>query len=543
MNNLIKTDDGNNPDVHQYYHNETLNVPVMTMRNVIYKLTGTSDLSCAITPTWEQVIGLLLLYFRYMTSDMLKWLFPWTRGIEIGQIKKRLESNGHKYILSSHLKGLNVVYSLSQDGLKYFRRLLPEEILRAARIPKSARNIDTDNLWHDTDLRYTFCAYLRLENVAGYRWYTTVKLFSGVTPEEYITGEINNGHGIRKPDALPVKSKADAALFFKDYTILLEQDTGSETPPIIKDKFEKYTSYFSSIDRNAYQVAFVVNYHNKEGKRVLTRMSICNNIRNQMRKSSLITLGDAYDCLSSLLLEAPNSKKVHNMLLLLNDFFSSSGHRSAQISDLYQYVESHKPADIDTESRVKTIKGIFRSVYDDNLHLRILVSKGLSVVVTGDIYKAAYYINPYDSGMMYSMESEIRKGYHKDVIYHLYRKLSSLRNVISLEYNGKTSAIYIVQEISADITGNIVMKEFLSSDLRYSYPVHILLVVADTKDAIKFSAETGCVEKYCDSEDVTILDPTRLVTVRFMKYRDSGEGLGDYFVPKSDGTLVPAEEF
>ena len=511
-------------------------------RDIMSRLTGVSDFSKVVPSlTWQMILGIMLLYFRFMTAEMLIWLFPDCSGLELGLAKSRLEKKGFDYIETIRYKGLKAVYTLKQDGFDYFRSLLPENNLITSRIPNNIGQINANMVIHDTDMRMVLCSYLRYGNKAYARWYTSICLFNGVSPEECIRQAIDNRDKSQEGNTAGV-IKADAIMDFGDNIAMIEQDTGSERGPVIGDKIEKYAEYFSSLERQSYQVIFNVRVNNGFVERTNSRNSVVKNIKEVMQILPCCTnLQEAYTRISSSLLANPRRVKNVNMYTLLSDYVKDGGDLAGDISALEKYVYDKRPHEIKHEKRALYIKKVISNLYEKKESQRKAIENGLSIPVTWDIYRQAYYINAYDSGFLEKVESEIKRNYPP--VFTLYRHRTAkfsgrvYRNTIVVRHKDETVAMYLVSEISADMAEYIRMTEMMKVCDRYNRNLNFLFVVACHEDAWEFAKETGCVEKFC-SDNVEIPERDNKITIRFMCYNKFGIGLDKLFIPKPDGSVV-----
>ena len=204
----------------------------MIKKDVIARLTRITEPSWFYADlTWQLVIGILLVFFRFFTAEMLLRLFPTCSGFEISILKGKLEKKGHKYITTTIYDGLKATYTLTQDGFDFFRNLIPPEILKSARIPSGIGALNKDMLKHDVDLRMVLCAYLLAGNKASPKWYTSVRLYERKTPKECIKVEIQGNRNTIKEQS-NTKIKADAIMVFGEGISIVEQDTGTEHGPV-----------------------------------------------------------------------------------------------------------------------------------------------------------------------------------------------------------------------------------------------------------------------------------------------------------------------
>lgn len=538
QNKIIKTNNDNN----------MLPVPrgadpvSQAMKDVMMRLTGIGYPSWIYSRvTWRLVLGILLLYLRYITSDLVRHIFSFASGNEIGKLKKKYEKNGCKYILSIKYSGQKVVYYLSQEGLEYYRSLLPIEHIKDARIPIKIGNVNTPKLWHDTDLRSLPCAYLMQGNKASITWYTSLHLFNGKKPVDCILSAISGDSDE------PGNIIADAAIKMSDYVILAEQDTGTQTVQVIIDKINNYAMYFDSIQYKPCQLIFNINVHQKNEQRIKSRKCIFNNIHNLMQDHHLSTVDEAYVKIAELI-NNQHLQRHKNMARLLDDYYTCGGIGNAGINAVLDYLQPNEIEGEKNENRVSIIKNLIRNAYDNKEYVRQAVERGISLAVTGNIYRAAYYINPYDSGLLDELIERIKDEepfvggfqFTKARLIKMYSKYIC-RNVILVKNDKQIKDIYIVSEISADVANNIMMRDLLAESTKFQNPRHIYFVVSDQEEARKFARETRCIEKFHTHENIIIPKQEYKVTIRFIVYSSSGVGIGGLFVPNPDGTIVETE--
>ena len=512
------------------------------MKDVIMRLTGIGYPSWIYSGiTWGLVIGILLLYLRYLTSDHLKCIFVFASGNEIGKLKKRFEKKGYKYIMSVKYVGHKVAYYLSQEGLEYYRSIVPEELLENARVPHRPGNVNTPKLWHDTDLRSLPCAYLMQGNKAKISWFTSLHVYHGEKPTECIQEAIED----KDDNKAPGNIIADGAIRIGDYVIFAEQDTGTQTPQVIEEKISNYTVYFNSVGYISCQLIFNVNRHDKNEQRVKSRKCIYNNIHNLMQDHDIYSIEDAYKKIAELINEK-NLQRYRNMAKLLDDYFACGGRGDVGINAVLDYLQSQ---DIETgknDNRVNMIKKLLKSAYTKDDRMKQAVEKGLSYVVTGNIYRAAYYINPFESGLLEELIEKIKEEDPMNPQYVKYRLIKMYgrymcRNVILVKDGQRIKDMYIVSEISADISNNIMMRNLLDESIKYQTCRHIYFIVANEEEARKFAEETKCIKRFHLAENIIMPNPENKVTIRFINYAHNGIGLGNMYVPKEDGATIETE--
>ena len=518
----------------------------MVKKDVIARLTRISEPSWFFANlTWQLVIGILLVFFRFLTAEMLIRLFPDCSGFELSILKGKLEKRGHKYITTTIYDGLKVTYTLTQDGFDYFRELIPPGILKSARIPLGIGSINRDVLRHDVDLRMVLCAYLLSGNKSSPRWYTSIYLQNGKTPAECIKELIKNDKSIIK-EQNSVKIKADAIIVFGDGISMIEQDTGTEHGPVIKEKIIKYSEYFALLGEYSYQLLINVCVHNEVKERTRSNANALKNIKELMRDGRYNTLMEAYRELSILLQKDPKRKKYKNMYMLLKSFYLDSNYHGDDIHALSRFVEEKRPVSNIHANRASRIKQIIHNVYLQEDNLKKAINNGLSVTVTSDIYRQAYYINPFESGLL----DELVKIVKSECIYgiNIIKQRTAVirgriyRNVITVRQNDIIIGRYLVSDISADVAEYIRSKELLQECSHYRDAIYLLLIVSSVEDAMLFCEETKCAEEYCSKEDITVPNPEHNVTIRFMRYADSGIGMGKIFMPSTDGAEIEIRE-
>ncbi|MCR5206207.1 MAG: hypothetical protein K6E47_14340 [Lachnospiraceae bacterium] len=518
----------------------------MIKKDVIARLTRITEPSWFYADlTWQLVIGILLVFFRFLTAEMIMKLFPGCSGFELSILKGKLEKKSHKYITTTTYDGLKAAYSLTQDGFDYFRSLIPPEILKAARIPIGIGTINKDVLRHDVDLRMVLCAYLLSGNKSSPRWYTSLYLQNGKTPMECIKEAIQNDKSVIKAQN-NAKIKADAIIAFGEGITIVEQDTGTEHGPVMKDKIIKYSEYFTSLRSHDYQLMINVCVHNEVKERTRSNSNALKNIKELMRDEAYTALTDAYRELSILLQKDPKRKKYKNMYMLLKAFFVDGSFKGDDIRTLSRYVEAQKPVSNIHANRAARIKQIIHSVYIQNENLKNAINNGLSISVTSNICRQAYYINPYESGLLDELLKIVKSEciYGIDVTKHRVATIRGhiCRNVISLSQKGITIGRYIVSEISSDIAEYIRITEFIKECRGYGDTIYLLLVVASTEDAVLFCEETGCVRDFCSKDNIAKPNPDRNITVRFMQYSETGVGMGKMFIPRGDGSTMEIKD-
>ena len=163
---------------------------------------------------------------------------------------------------------------------------------------------------------------------------------------------------------------------------------------------------------------------------------------------------------------------------------------------------------------------------DSNDYSRLIraIDKGTSILFTENCLNYAFYLFPYDSGFVSSIKDTIETSYNENNICKTQRTFRTnsgivLKNciVVNSKETGRTS-FFCVHEISCDITSYYRLSNFFKSYAGNSVELHFLILVSSVKDAIKFCAETNCIDKYCCDNDILIPNPDHNLTIRFMDY-------------------------
>ncbi len=513
--------------------------------DVISRLTGIPD-PYRVFPelTWPVVLGILLVYFRYFTSEMLTNLFPTCSGLELGLLKRRFK----KYVRTARYKGHKMVYYLSPPGFDYFRSKLPGDIIKKAMIPYNAGRVNEEAiLCHDTDLRMVLCACLKSFYPSGIGWYTSVKLFLGKSPEECIKEAMGNP-GRRQPDSSGELIRADAVMVIDGNCMMIEQDAGTEHKPVIREKLEKYVKYMISLDNRSYQIIFNICVNFSTPERLESKKTVCKNIRDLMKKETLATLGEASNLLSSLLQANPKSIKLRNMYRLIDEYYGRGGSPSSDITALGNYVDSKTPVNPKDRNRANEIREIVYNLYANNGNMRHAIKGGLSLPITYDIRRQAYYIDAYDSGFLDKLIKMLEKRYPGYSSFEKKRVTNNTegmryRNFIRIADRNSVKAYCLVSEISTDVGERIRMTEFIKNSSGSDVPITLILIVDSVKDAAKFAEETGFAEKYCNSDDITVPNPEYRITIRFVTYEGDGLGPDIFFITDRSGVIRVTDNF
>jgi hypothetical protein len=513
------------------------------MRKALIHLAGAMVPESVLkTPTMSLTAGIAILNLGCLTPEMMQRIFPWAQPTELGLIKSKYKRKGEDYFDSKYYHRAKCVYTLNKEGIKFFTSKLLDDEMESIKKGMGAGYMAPNKLWHDIGIRNVPCACLRYSSDVSYKLYSSVILMHGSRPEQRVLASDTDNNGQSKLIS-PKDIITDAVMIIDKYCILIEEDTASE--PIIKlrAKMENYADYFETLEKYDYQLIFNIDIPDDTHDRISSRASICDNIRILMSDNMMTTLHEAEEKIVLLAEKYPDRVRYINMLNLLEDYYESGGNRENGISQLTAFVKNQKTEENEKEKkRAAMIRKSIDDVYKANLKLSKAISQGLSIPVTNDIYRQAYYINPYDSGLLDEIidrlgirgaEYDFRKGRCSSVNEKI------LRNYIVVWHEKKAHSFYMASEISADIAENIRLVEFLKSYKgEFKLPLHILIICASHEEAATFASETKCIRKYCDLKDNTRPFDRYNVILRFTDYSKSGTGIGELYIPQEDGNYL-----
>ena len=530
-----------------------------------------NDLSCI------SVICALLLIYRFMTIDQFHALLPQFAKYRLSNFSNWSIQNNKPLITSTDLDKKRVYYHLTKAGYDYYRSFFPGEFLKAARIPASPGKLPSDSrVLHDIMLRDVPYGCLSINTFSEFDWYTSIRLLEGKTPAESVTAAMNNDNHSKEKAPDNSKIIADGIMIWRyknDCSVIIEQDKGTEGDSIIADKLCSYGNYLNTIE-NPESIYILFNIY-------LGRNNIIKNSKNSLSSTfdniALLMAHDEIDSLETfynMIINNLNSASgKHNsfafMLRLLHGFIEDGHTLSEGLDSLRAYVNRkrkdkaliHKDTSPQSKAHYTNLKKLASNIVNgtkstanrnsknqdtnDYSNLIAAINKGASILFTENVLSYAYYLFPYDSGLLQNIKDNIECAYNERNICNIQRQFMTnsgivLKNCIIVESNKLSSqGFYCVHEISCDITSYHRLNNFFRSYTRNNVELHFLILVSSVKEAIKFCSETNCIEKYCCNDDKLIPNPDYNLTIRFMDYGScTGQTLPHkLFVPYKDSII------
>lgn len=532
-----------------------------------YSVFGDGDeLSCL------DLVGGLLLVYRYMTVEQFSILFPDFSTYRLANLCHRSYSNQSPLIASASLIGRQAFYYLTETGFQYYKQYFPVKYLAAAHIPNSpGKPPATSRAIHDVKLRDVPYALLSIKAFDNYDWYTSVPIINGKTTAEAINEALvkdkitktkNAGKDIADTLA-PEKENliADAILHYKGNSgnaIIIEQDSGTEKNETISQKLRSYGDYFSMIENiGGTQLLFniFVPDSNKRKGRKNTYYKSYKNIRMFMEHDGISQLDTFYKRLTEYINRSGLTEKTYeNMKKFLDEYIKDGNSLSDPVEVLASYAERKRNksnilnlnVSASSHSRYERLKGLTlkilkeekarqdkaispaKSVTNDEKGFENLlnsIKKGVGLLFTDNILRYAYFIFPFESGYINYIFKKIKDSYGKEYTYGTFKSLPiynyeyALRNCIEVtsKINGHKT-IYSVVNISSDIGAFFSLTNLLNSYSRTAVSIHLLLLVSSIKDAEEFINETDCIEKFCSQTNIALPNLKYDVKIRFLDY-------------------------
>lgn len=501
-----------------------------------YSVFGSGeDLSC------KDVLGAILVKFRFMTIDQFTALFPEFGSYRLSRLCHSDDGNTKPFFASAHFNGLSSYYFLSDYGHKHYRAFFPEEYLEDKRIPAApgSRPAPSRSV-HDIQLRDVPYSLIAIESSHSFDWYTSIPLSSHKTPFEAVQDikekdYINQSHSFKKGGLV-----ADGIMLFQKYNraIIVEQDAGTENIDTLKKKISSYEEYLHSVEKpELISVVFNICVPNSRNKDKVTKnlhLATYNKIELLMLHDGISTLDIFYNKLNEWITEnKPLKKTFLNMKHLIDEYVKAGYSLTDGLYSLQKYIKkikddasfvSNAPSP-GTISRKKLITKLILEALNDTGHLNYLsesVSKGTRLIVTDNILQSARYIFPYESGLVFNLRDQLMKKH--EGTYDIYHSLTINNHyvgcciLIRREHN--KDLCYVLSEISYNIGLYYNIVSFLNSyyNKKKEVELHLLIFVASTQDAIHLVKETDCIRKYCDNSIIICPNPDYDLTIRFLEY-------------------------
>ena len=516
------------------------------------------------------LLKLYLLHYRYITKAQFQNIFPEMSKNFIATVCSRDKDISYEKLKSEQIS----YYYLTDPGYTKIRSAYPEEYLKAARIPAKTGNLPVEKrASHEIHIRDGIYAVLSTDSFMPPDWYTSIDLIENVSPYLSIKSATEESSG--KPKATEKNTvKADAIMVFEDNaSIILEEDCCTEHSMILANKITAYGNYFSSIRRNDITTGNAANtklIFNIIGPNEAVK-KFTNNTADKGLRTTLEDIVKGYDLIQANSLKeyyelvcdksasaGPRKFAYLNQKELLEEYIKNNLQLSHGIQALKDFVKNRQdkavPSSEGSRKRCEQIQNMLKESYSNNDDWKRAINDGISVTVTDNFEKDAYYLCPYESGLMDNIRSMIESEYlgsrtRKERSVPAPQGIGGVvKNLITVtsSLNGKENAVrerYFVSEISADYAEYLRMKKLLISySGQYGKNTHFIFLVASEKDARRFVNDTGCVEQFCHPDDVTEPKPEYGTTIRFIDYSKCENGDLRAFVPRKDGKIVEAEE-
>ena len=524
------------------------------------------------------IIGILLLHFRFMTVEQSNMLFPaFTRTILNSKTYNSRKKIADSAFLSENSK--TKCYFLNASGFERYRTGrygMSEEYLETARIPKYYSNtgIGSPKFQHDVYLRDIPYKCLSLPDYAMFDWYTSVELVPGYSPRDSVLKAIEADRRQTQDSLLrsttPMSIIADAVMLFRANAFVIEEDRGTEPLKDIRDKISAYERYLSSLPEvQTIRLIFSIECHSNTRHVVSagTGTNTLRNIKSYSDERGLKNLMETFEAVKENreLLQDPSNpegirvklsaRKRTAMLTFLSEYFATLKDEAPEsrftIEAITEYTASRnmekdtlltKERERINGNRCRNIMSILSEQNTPNSPLSKLILKGLDIIVTADFKKYAEFITPYESGFLKKLQKEIEDDLG-------IRKKSYIRNGCTVQISSSDQMVlknciivppeasraghmYMVFELSHNYGDYHRAKELVKvlKDNSSATQFHLLFLVTDYMTALRFAKETDLVEGYCNSEAIIL--PKKNVYVRFLSYSESSRY---YYIPTNYG--------
>lgn len=493
-----------------------------------------SDLSC------KDVLGGTIMKFRLMTIEQFSVLFPEFGSYRLSRLCQKDDSNNKPFFSSAQYNGKTSYYYLTDYGHKHYRSFFPDKYLDETRTPITPGSLPAPSrAVHDIRLRDVPYGFIAIKTFQQFDWFTSIPLPNYKTPAEAVKDIQSKNYLNQSRSCMKGGLVADGIILFKKTgnSVIVEQDAGTENTTVLKKKISSYGDYLNSLDnhRNV-TVIFnicVPNSNKRNDKNKDSHLTTYRKIELLMEYSEIYELNTFYEKLKGWIsADKPMKKTYISMKKLLDEYKQIDQNLSGNIRTLRKYVDQRiKNYQLDSitssqssESRRNLIKKLILEALDStdrSDYLSTVVRNGTGLIVTNKILRSAYYLFPFESGLLSNLLEQIKKRYGSNC--YMYRtthfevQKCYLGSFIKVKGRQDEFIVdYIVAEISDNIGNYYNAKQILKT---YSPTnAHLLLLVSSEQDAIDFAKETGCVSRYCSRENILQRNADYNLTIRFLKY-------------------------
>ena len=500
-----------------------------------YSVFGSADeLSC------KDVLGGLLMIFRFITIDQFSILFPAFGPYRISRLCQKDDSNKKPFFSSSHFNGQTSFYFLNESGHKHYRTYFPDKYLEAARIPITPGSLPAPSrAVHDIRLRDVPYGFIALKSFKRFDWYTSIPLPSYQTPSEAVKAIKDKNYIQQTRSSKKGELVADGIILFSNSqkSFIVEQDAGTENTEILKKKIVSYEDYLNSLEKpqdvNIIFNVCVPSSNKKKNNKNNLHLSTFRKLELLMTHDNITMLDVFYDKLNEWIIEnKPMKKTLINMKKLLDEYVKAGNSLSNSLYSLEKYINKERLKD-SLNSQSSSLSTIFRKNLIKKLVLEALneqkynntlleaVSKGTQLIVTDCILRSARFIFPYESGLLSDLGNQLKTQYGYD--YSLHSSITCDNHCIgcgltTISKQDNRKIFYTLIEISNNVGAYYNLVNMLNTFTKREHEIHLLIMVSSVKDAMDFVKETNCINKYCSSEDIQCPNPSYNLTIRFMEY-------------------------
>lgn len=541
------------------------------LANVLNRITGEfrkeeeygDDLSAVM------VVGCVLTVFRYLTVDQFRILLPGFDKYRLPNIVNWAKKQKKGWFKAGNYDNGKAYYYLTDEGLTYFRQYFTKDFLHSAHVPVNTGGAAPRTKGdHDIVLRNVPYGCIASGGFKYFRWYTSVSFAyqkdDSIPLTEVIQQNVNSDANFKKKEeSYTKKIIVDGILHFRkgNYTILVEQDTGTERIGIIAQKMNNYAEYFLGQyeSEKSAQILFNVSMPYDKAPAKKTNTQPLKNIKVVMKLCGSETIKELYTKLDELKSQDPDSARMYgNMESLIQEYEKAGNSLEKGVTALTDYVNKQNlandkgPGNTSTSASVgrcnaikkmlwewltgsdtyKTKSGNTGHIYNNTgTWLSGSVEHGLSIVITDNFVQYAVFLEPRISNTPERIKTALIKGGYDSVAIN-DGAVTLSNNYYSACFRNSIRtkrAILIIEEITCDIGARYRVYDALKKRVRTKDGTKVvyLLLVSGEEDAFNFVSKSEWLQEYC-AEIKNGVKKDRYTEVRFMKYSEGEKCQGSY---------------
>lgn len=508
--------------------------------------------------TNTELVALLLLHYGSITSEQFRMLSLSKDERFLYNMAYVSHKNKGQYPIEARSAGgVNKIYVLKSAGYNHINGKLPRKYIKANNISAVKMSAGRAANEHNTkmlDIVYATIA----DGMPPFYWYgyTDIRfarsikgnvLLPGLTPEQKAAENYFTPDGIME--------------FKRGITnyVFVEQDMNTERAELLVEKNRKYGRYF---EQNSEASVVTMLYNVSLNARNKYSISACHpakdgavSEREIVRRYIEKAEGNVYEAYKKMrenytkweLRERADRKPRHfdSALVHLVQLQEDSGKPWDEITqeDLREYFETveetnleqyrARAAETGLRNRMYDVRNsILTALRDEDKVLRRAVYAGLSMVVTttDDYIKYKHHLLPMAQGMPVDYQESLYDELAGITVPHSYEYTSCgefvdgndvkyvLRNhSVARNSKGLSFADFYVEEISADLAGNMRAAHFLYNCGRLDRPTYFIMLTATDDDALTLMKKTGAAERFLSPDDPRRSNRNNLI-IAFVNY-------------------------